>query len=434
MPLTSTRARRGLALAGVLAATTLVAPVAAAAGTEDGLWYYETTGLAEVHQRTTGAGVEIALIDGPINPQTADLVGTQLTVREPSYCAAEKGGPALPAAITSEEARHTTSMASLLVGSGAGVAGSPGVKGVAPGASLRVYSQLIDTDRGEACPRPGSGTGGGVAAFHDAVADGADIIVVTGATSVQTTDLIDALDAGAIVVASGGNDGSQVSGVPATYNGVIATGTTGADGAVDAGSAVGEQLGVVAPGARLRSMDPTYSYYGVTTGSSNSAAYTAGVLALAKSAFPDATTNQILQALVRTTDGSEHEPTRDNWRGYGAVDVRTLLSVDPAGYPDTNPFVSDAEDAYPSAEELGAATTEEPTAEPSEEPAAAEPPTDDAATDESTGISPVLVGVVAAAVVIVAAAVVAAVLVSRRRRAASSTTNQSQQQFGGHHG
>jgi hypothetical protein len=383
---------------------------AAAADIQDGLWYYNDTGLAEVHQTVTGAGVRIALVDGLVNPAAADLVGTSLTVHEPSYCAEVDGGTAAPAADSSPRARHTTSMASLILGTGVGNGGEAGVKGVAPGASVTTFAARLEEGL---CPTSEELPAYN-AAFLDAVASGPDIIVVPGTTDVDPEDVVEAVRAGVVVVAAGGNHGGPVTGPPAGYNGVVATGTTTADGTTDPGSPVGDLLGVVAPGADTRSMDPTYSYYGTTTGSSNSAAFTAGALALAISAFPDATSNQILQALVRTTDGSEHEPTRSGDRGFGTVDVRQMLASDPSRMPDENPFIFDTAWSEPQAEDFLDLDAPDESETPDAPPPSAAP----APPEESISPLPVALGVAALALI-------AGMSLVFRRRHSSRQTVQS---------
>lgn len=414
--------RRAARLAGgVTAALVLLSPTAAAAADiQDGFWYYNDTGLEQIHQTVTGAGVQIALIDGPVNPAAADLVGTSLTVHEPSYCAEVEGGPAAAATDASPRARHATSMASLILGTGAGTGGEAGIKGVAPGASVTAFASRLDEGL---CPtsveKPAYN-----AAFLDALASGPDIIVVPGTTDVDPEDVVEAVRAGVVVVAAGGNLGGPVTGPPAGYNGVISTGTTSADGTTDPGSPVGDLLGVVAPGTDTRSMDPTYSYYGTTTGSSNSAAFTAGALALAISAFPEASTNQVLQALVRTTDGSQHEPSRTGERGFGTVDIRQLLASDPSTMPDENPFIFDTAWAEPPAEDfLGLAPPAQP--EATEAPTATPQP--DTETDSAR--SPLLMVLGVGILVLILGTVLAVVLRRRHLRSIDHAEH-----GGDHHG
>jgi hypothetical protein len=258
------------------------------------------------------------------------------------------------------------------------------------------------------------------------VADGADIIVAPGFLG-TTPDITDAVRQGVIVIGAAGIDGGAVAGAPALSNGAVATGWTTSDGSVAAGSPTDEQLGLVAPGQGIRAIDPSFSFYGTTNGSSNSSVITAGVIALAMSAHPEATGNQILQALVRTTDGAVHEPTRDERRGFGALGVRQLMTVNPATFPDLNPFIRTDPDAIPSAEDLGLMA--EPSAPVSDDPT---PPAVDsspqAPTQPDDGPNPRLIGVVGA--LLLAAAVSAIVVV--RRRAHSGRSDQTSDQNGAH--
>lgn len=436
-----------LGTVGALAmAAALVAPSASvAATTGDGRWYYDIPQLAEVHQQTTGTGITIGLIDGRINTAVPDLVGADIQVHEPSYCAATEGGEAYPAVTTEPDARHATSMASLLVGTDAGLDGQPGVPGVAPAATLRVYAAAKGDD--ESCERPAglapaaSADAANDQIVRDAIADGVDIIVVPGTRRMTGEVVGEALRAGVIVVGSAGNDTGIVTGKPATLNGVVSVGFVDSAAELDLGSPEGARLGVVAPGTGLRGISETWDYYGTTSGSSNSAAYTAGALALAWSAHPDATSNQILQALVLTTDGTVKDtPVHDDEWGYGLVNARTLISVDPTTYPDENPFLSDDPALEPlAADVLGAEepTDEQPT---DDEPAVEAPaPPDDGTTDDSDTGLPVLAVAGGAGALLLSAGIVTAVLIARRRRATTPdpTTHASQQPptySGGHHG
>lgn len=430
---TGFRSRRAALVGAIaLAATPVLAlPASASNDIDGGLWYYTATGMDEVHQRTTGEGVHIALINGLINPDVPDLQGTGLVVREPSYCAAEDGGPALQAASTVPGAQHATGIASVLLGNGTGLGGQPGVRGIAPGATVTAYA--VNGPEEGSCRTIEDATISRGDAFRDAVADGADIVVVPGTISMSTADYVAALRAGVIVVGAGGNDGLTVSGWPAALNGAVATGTVGPGAVLDPGSVTGEHLGVVAPGADIRTIDPTFSTYGISTGSSNSSAYTAGALALLWSEYPDATANQILQALVRTTDGTEHEPSWDEDYGFGSVHVRALVDADPTSYPDENPFVSDGSDEVPTADELGSGTPVPADSPTSGAPdAGATEPDDSAAADPSEDGEGAPVTIIAiAAALAVAAIIVTAVVLTRRRRVPTRTDDL---QHGGHHG
>lgn len=406
-------------MGAVVGALALVAPAsadAASGNADDGRWYYSATGLAELHERTTGEGVTVAVLDGRVNTQVADLTGADVQPHEPSFCAAEAGGPAYPGTTTDADGKHATSMATMLVGQDVGTGGAAGIPGVAPGITLRTYAIIVE---GLPCETPAGQENSQDDAFRAALADGADIIAVPGDNNFSSTVIAEALRAGAIIVAAGGNEGF-LGGLPATYNGVLSMGTVTPDVTLAEGNPGNELLGAVAPGANIRALNGTYDGYVTTTGSSNATAYAAGALALLWSLHPDATAGQILQAMVHTTDGQIKEtPVHDFGWGYGTVSPRGLLSVDPSTYPDANPFLVDDADRSPTvAEVLGTAATGSPAAEAEPDDA-----TDDGdvsavpdATDDASGLPvPALVG---GGIALIAAAAVLALVLARRRRTA----------------
>lgn len=422
-------------VAAALLPLSLLAPAAAGAATGDasdgGLWYYTATGMEQLHQRSTGAGITIAIVDTTVNPEAPDLVGTDVQVREPAFCAAPDGS-SRPAATDDPGSRHASHIAALISGTGAGVGGEPGTRGIAPGAAVEVFALAPDDQLAACTPVESS------AAFQAAVTSGADIVNVSADLDLGPEDMLAALRAGVIVVGSGGNH-DVVDSLPATFNGAIATGTLAPGLTLAEGSPRGPVLGVVAPGAEIRAIAPDWQRYGKATGSSDAAAFTSAALALTWSLYPDATANQIMQSLIRNTGGTEHEPgfIDESW-GYGLVNVRQMLDSDPRSYPDVNPFLRDDAAAVPSMEAareaLGMA---EPAASASPTPEAAEDvggtagdarPDDEAEESSSTLM---VVGIVAA--VTAAAAVVILVLV-RRRRGTTPTSTDSTSTAGGHHG
>jgi hypothetical protein len=399
----------------VVAPLLALAPGAAQAATDPsdgGLWYYTATGMEQLHEKSTGAGITIAVIDSSVNLAAPDLVGADVSVREPGYCT---DGETAPADSTDQGARHGTQMAALMVGTGAGADGEPGVRGVAPGAKVEVFTLGLDEHFESCSPADVS------RAFQDAATSGADIISVSASLDLTGEDMLAAVRAGAVVVSSAGNEG-YVDGTPAVFNGVVTVGTLTPDLQLAEGSPRGGGVDVVAPGAEIRSITADWRRYGRGTGSSDAAAFTSAALALAMSHYPDATPNQILQALIRTTDGTLHEPALTDvaW-GYGTVNVRQLLDTDPSAFPDVNPFIVDGEDAWPTRAEIDEArSASAPTASPTPSstvgpPAAAGAPAEDEDGRPET-TRPWLV-VLGAAVGVLVLGVGAAVVLVRRRSA-----------------
>jgi hypothetical protein len=422
----------GVTLAAAAVSVSLLAPTAASASTGDasdgGLWYYSATGMEQLHQRATGAGIRIAVIDGPVNPDAPDLAGTSFSVREPTYCVGADGNPG-SATTDADYARHATHITSLLLGTGAGVNGEPGTKGLAPGAEVEVFALDAAGDL-EPCTHVDTGR-----AFRDAITSGADIINVSGSYDLSSEDMILALREGTIVVGAAGNDG-YLDGIPAMFNGAISVGTLAPDLQLAEGSPR-DGVEVVAPGAEIRGIAGDWQRYGRATGSSDATAFTSAALALAWSLYPEATPNQMMQSLIRNAGGTEHEPAivDDAW-GYGAVNVRQMLDSDPTGYPDVNPFIEDTPTANPSAsrirEALGMAdpaASPTPTTEPERDVTdAADPP--ESESEDSSFPLPVVLGVVA---LLVVAGIVVAVVVTRRRSSTQNPTDPTSTS-GGHHG
>jgi hypothetical protein len=411
-------------VAAALVPLSLLAPAAAGASTGDasdnGLWYYTATGLEQLHERSTGAGIKIAVIDSAVNTAAPDLVGANVRVREPAYCALPDGSPA-PAVSTDEGARHGTHIAALIAGTGAGTNGEPGTMGVAPGAEVEVFATAVETETKDVCTPANYSR-----LFQDAVMSGADIINVSGKYNFSAEDMLAALRADVIVVGSAGNEGATV-GFPATFNGAVTVGTLAPDLSLAQGSPLGGGVDVVAPGADIRGIAPGWQQYGRTTGSSDAAAFTSGALALVWSLHPDATPRQIMQSLVRSTGGTEHEPViEDVALGYGVVNVRQMLDSDPRSYPDVNPFIEDDENAIPSItavrEAIGEAPPSRsptPTAEPSRDAVA--PDASAEGPDEPSSAGPLVLGVVIAIAIVIAAAAVGVALKRRRRGGPAST-------------
>ena len=86
------------------------------------------------------------------------------------------------------------------------------------------------------------------------------------------------------------------------------------------------------------------------SGTSVSAPIVAGVLALARQKWPDATSNQLLQLLVKTGLNPDH--TWNQYTGYGVASPATMMNTDPSQYPDVNPLADKGGGSSPTPEEI----------------------------------------------------------------------------------
>ena len=86
------------------------------------------------------------------------------------------------------------------------------------------------------------------------------------------------------------------------------------------------------------------------SGTSVSAPIVAGVLALARQKWPNATSNQLLQLLVKTGLNPDH--TWNQYTGYGGIDPGAMLKTDPTTLPDVNPLADKGNGSSPTPDEV----------------------------------------------------------------------------------
>jgi len=421
------RTARSWVVAGTVLGCTLSLALALPAGaatddpTQGGLWYYNVPGLAQVHASgVTGAGITVAVIDGPINPAAPDLVGANLITTEDSSCDDNGDGVPEPATTTAEHAEHATQMVSLIVGTGAGIDGQPGVLGVAPGATVRHYA--FKDDDSATCLL-GDDLRGMAGALDQAVADGAQVINISQSAPSWKPEVLAALAraerAGVVVVAASNNRGGTDLGWPASANGVVSVESADVNQLLNPDAVTNPLLTVVAPGEGIRALtwaDGAWNQYLLGNGSSYATAWTSGVLALAWSAHPQATGNQMIQALVRTTGQATGEPTRvdDHW-GYGTVSVSNLLAADPTTFPDVNPLLRDTPDAFPAYADIVSSTPDPgQTTAPAQTTKPTTTPGNGGDTPAAT-TSPLLLIAGGLLVLLIIIAIVIAILLARRR-------------------
>lgn len=356
--------KRGLRrTAAVIAGALLVGsavPASAATDLAAGNWWFEQTGVREAHATATGEGVTIALLDTAVNTEAPPLVGANIRPGGVDTCL---DGTPVPAISDDPGGRHGTSVSTVLVGNGQPVAGNPGITGVAPDVELRLYSLGVDeADSGDSMsvnPCSHDDASGYLRSIvQDVVASGADMLVVTSAQTFAgegATALLQAIDAGVIVVASNPNKSAESSPPNPTapripqFNGVVSVENFGPAGERD-DPVVGPWLSIVAPGDRFLTYQPggdlSWSKPEIF-GASNSfaAPFVAGVLALVMEAYPEATPNQVLQSLVHTASHAQPEPAHTDEEGWGLIDVPRLMATDPSQFPDENPLIR--EDGIP---------------------------------------------------------------------------------------
>lgn len=254
---------------------------------------------------TTGKGVTVAVIDTGVKANHEDL---------PNLRRVEVTNGNEPLGLD-DATGHGTHVAGII---GAAMGNGKGGAGIAPGAailSLRVVNAagyIYDSAL--------------IAALRAAVKNGAQIVNIsiggTAYNAVFQKVINEAAEAGVTVVAAMGNDGTNCLNYPAGYDNVIGVVSVDRTNNRASGSSYGTWGDVAAPGAAVWST--TYhGSYGPKSGTSMASPVVAGVAALYKSVYPDATPAQITARLkaTATRGGSD--------LGAGIVNAAAALSEKP---------------------------------------------------------------------------------------------------------
>ena len=284
----------------------------------------------------TGKGVTIAVIDGPVDTSNPALKGANIT--DKSRCTIQD---------SPEGIRHGTDMAIILV--------SP-ITGVAPDATLYTYqSSTSTTTSNGSCDSNGDRLNTIAALINQAVEDGAQIISVSQTVSESSNELkwaiTNAITKGVIIVAAAGNEAlpDDITTL-GRYSGVVGVSAINSDGTFASYSSWGDGVVTAAFGAPYNTFDVNTGEPITVQGTSISTPLVAGMLALARQKWPDATANQILQLLVHTGLNPNHDWNK--YTGYGAIDGGALVNTDPSQYPDENPIIQKNGGSEPTAQEV----------------------------------------------------------------------------------
>ncbi|WP_374106341.1 S8 family serine peptidase [Streptomyces sp. TRM70350] len=325
------------AVVGALTAVSVgFTPSVAAADAQSQQWYLESMQAEQMWKVSTGEGVKVAVIDSGVNPNTPSLKGQVLTDEVPK---------AVSYRATKDYSGHGTSMAELIVGTGAG----GGLRGLAPGAKVVPYrAQFEGLEPGTA---EWEKTPDSWEALRAAADSDAKIISMSfgGMTTEEDEAAINyAASKGKLLVASVGNSGGEGnSGLidyPAAYPYVIGVSAVDASGKVSKFSSSGSYVDLAAPGQDFPGWcDATFRSYCDRDGTSPATAIAAASAALIWSAHPDWTVNQVTRALIDTAGRTWSKDNPSKYLGYGIVRPRVVLEnadYDP-GAADSDPLAEE---------------------------------------------------------------------------------------------
>lgn len=354
---------------GAAAAPAAAAPAAPAPTA--GEWWWTAMGVDELHAQGRGKGVEVAVIDGPIDPDVPDLAGKVASSTTECLDPAAVSTPRPRSSrLAGPDAEHATSMAGLIAGTGRGTGpGGRGLRGIAPEATIRHYAVLFadaKAEDGYACGidfPDGDDVDRAVGrAIAAAAKDGADVInvsLVTGYSQEIEDGLLAAYRAGAVVVAGTGNARGRTE-WPGIGNGVVLVNPVGKDGLTPDFAAKSPYVALAAPGEDV--MAGSYDESGwrsasTASGSSVATALVSGGIAALWSAHPEATAGQVLAAVkdnvgLRAKDSGGFETwfrrvgtglpsvkSANDLYGWGIFDPADAVAADVTSLPTENPFV-----------------------------------------------------------------------------------------------
>ncbi|HEY0187019.1 MAG TPA: S8 family serine peptidase [Cellulomonas sp.] len=366
--------------------TALGAPAAVAElGDGDGVWYYTATHADDANAAgITGEGVKIGLIDTVVNLDLPWFSGADIVIRENSFCQQEDGTWYPAQSTDTTVSWHATSTLGVIVGNGQGATVGQAPYGVAQGATVYVYPvEQMSEDLGEPCYQDEDQI---ALALQAAIEDDVDVVAIPLATTILDEGLRDTLleaqAAGIAIFTGHTNEDDTVSDEtcsPITstvwelsyFPGVITVQAASEDGTIQTDSSVQDPgIDLVAPGVDITMPNVQGTQFNWTqtdwtimrssgSGTSFASPIAASIYALAKQKWPEATTNQLLQLLARTSslqeDGSDtivRDP--DYWQGWGTISLNSMLATDPTDFPDVNPALE--QDVASAADEDNLAT------------------------------------------------------------------------------
>ena len=284
----------------------------------------------------TGKGITIALIDTPVDLSDPELAGANIV--DKSRCTLDASQTSSP---------HGNSMAALLV--------SPKY-GVAPDATLYTYQTATNGAASSGSCKQGAKELDTIAnLINQAIDDGAQIISISLSNNERGSEIkwaiTRAINEGVIIVSSSGNEAIYDDFTHlGRWSGVVGVTAINTDGTFASYSSWGNGVVTAAVGGPVTIRDANTGELTTTSGTSNATALVSGMLALARQKWPEATTNQILQSLVRSGLNPNHE--WNQYTGYGAIDGGGLVIDDPSQYPDENPLLNKPGGSEPTADEV----------------------------------------------------------------------------------
>ena len=287
-----------------------------------------------------GEGVTIAMIDGPVDTSVPELKGAKIMAKETCTITSSNGSR-----------KHGTGVASILVSD---------VYGVTPGSSLLTYTIAFGNQGDQASEDCFGGDGyvgktEPVWVLNQAMNDGAQIITLSASSDDGNAQMkwtvARAMSSGVILVTAAGNSATDDDLTSLSrWSGVIGVTAISTDGTRQEYSSWGEGVVTASIGGPVLFRNFDTGANDTVSATSVASPIVAGVLALAKQRWPEATSNQLLQLLVKTGLNPDHGWNK--YTGFGGIDPGAILNTDPSQFPDENPLAQKQGGSSPTPEEV----------------------------------------------------------------------------------
>ncbi|MFF5639096.1 S8 family serine peptidase [Streptomyces sp. NPDC012825] len=327
-------------LLGTTAATALTAglvgaaPAAVAADVRSQQWYLDAMRAEEIWKKSTGKGIKVAVIDSGVNPNTPSLKGKVLKGWDATGTRGDE---------TDDYTGHGTTMAELIVGSGA----NGGIRGLAPDAEVIPY-RVSDTERQH---EQGINAFDMEESIKAAANSDARIINISWASDYANPSNKEAVEyavaKGKLIFAGAGNNAKKGNKpqYPAAFPDVVAVAAIDRNSVVADYSQHGEHIDLAAPGSDIPGWcDEKFEDYCTEGGTSNATAIASASAALIWSMHPDWTANQVLRVMFESAarDDDWQPGSVSSYLGHGLVRPNAHISrnVGKPGDPNISPLTN----------------------------------------------------------------------------------------------
>ncbi|MFM9373057.1 type VII secretion-associated serine protease mycosin [Streptomyces sp. Da 82-17] len=281
-------------------------------------WSLQRILMEQLHDKATGKGVTVAVIDTGVDDDNKQLAG-QMASKGKDFVGGKDG--------TEDIEGHGTRVAGIIA---AKKYPKTGFQGLAPDAKILPIRYTGAQDK-QGRPKQGN-SDTMVAAINYAVDQGAEIINISSDTEKRQDPprlraaIKNAVDSGALVVAAAGNDGADGKSkntYPASYDGVVAVAASDRNDERAFFSQAGDFVDIAAPGQGIVSTVPKGGQC-TADGTSFAAPYVAGVAALMMERYPEWNAQQVIARMQETAQRPTAEANR--YVGWGVVDPLAALS------------------------------------------------------------------------------------------------------------